>query len=87
MKYVLFYETAPDAAATIQAHATAHRARWAEFREQGTLIAIGPFADGTGALAVFSSQAAAEQFASGDPFVLHGAVGSWSIREWHEVLL
>jgi uncharacterized protein len=87
MKYVLFYETAPAAAATIQAHVAEHRARWADFREQGTLIAIGPFADGTGALAVFTSQTAAEQFAGGDPFVLHGAIGNWSIREWNEVLL
>jgi uncharacterized protein YciI len=87
MKYVLLYEIEPDAAGTIRAHMTEHRARWEECRKQGTLLAIGPFTDGAGALGVFTSREAAEEYARGDPFVLHGAVATWSVREWHEVLL
>jgi uncharacterized protein YciI len=28
---------------------------------------------------------AAMEFASGDPFVKHGVVSAWQIREWREV--
>jgi hypothetical protein len=31
------------------------------------------------------AQEAAEEFASGDPFVLNGVVSKWYIREWREV--
>ena len=29
---------------------------------------------------------AAEEFAKGDPLVVHGVVASWFIREWNEAL-
>ena len=87
MKYVVFYETAPDTAAKLSDHFPAHRARWAVFREQGTLLAIGPFSDRSGAMGVFTMRAAAQEFAEGDPFVLNGAIQSWSIREWNEAVL
>jgi uncharacterized protein YciI len=87
MKYVLFYETAPDAGASIAELFPAHRARWQGCLEQGTLLAIGPFSDGSGAMGVFTTRAAAEEFATGDPFVLHGVIKNWYIREWHEALL
>ena len=87
MKYVLFYDMTTDSAAVIAEHMAAHRARWAQCQAQGTLLAIGPFTDRTGALAVFTTREAAVQYAEGDPFVLHGAVRSWSVRGWHEVLL
>ena len=87
MKYVLFYDMAADSAAVIAEHMAAHRARWAECQAQGTLLAIGPLTDRTGALAVFTTREAAVQYAEGDPFVLHGAVRDWSVREWNEVLL
>jgi uncharacterized protein YciI len=86
MKYVLLYETAGGSADLIQQHAAAHRARWGEFQEAGSLLLIGPFADRSGAMAVFTSQAAAEEFAAGDPFVLHGVVATWQVKEWMEAL-
>lgn len=86
MKYVLFYESAGAPADLIQQHFPAHRARWHEFHQAGSLLLIGPFTDG-GAMSVFSSRAAAEEFAAGDPFVLHGVIGNWHIREWSEALL
>jgi hypothetical protein len=89
MKYVLFYDfgTDADADAVIGEHMAAHRARWEQCQARGTLLAIGPFTDRAGALSVFTTREAAVEYAEGDPFVLHGAVSSWSVREWHEVLL
>jgi len=29
---------------------------------------------------------AAEEFAKGDPFVVHGVAASWFIRDWNEAL-
>ena len=86
MKYVLFYESAPDASQTAPLHFAEHRARWAEFAERSSLLLIGPFTDGAGAMAVFATKAGAEEFATGDPFVLRGVVTGWSIKEWNEVL-
>jgi len=87
MKYVVLYEIAADATPKLREHFPAHRAWWGEFREQGTLLAIGPFSDASGAIGVFTTREAAEEFVAGDPFVASGAVGNWTIREWNEVLL
>ena len=48
MKYVLFYESAPDAAATAPLHFSAHKALWSQYAESGSLLLIGPFSDGSG---------------------------------------
>ncbi len=40
-----------------------------------------------GALAVFTSRAAAERFAESDPFVTNGVVESWDVRGWREAIL
>ena len=86
MKYVLFYDSAPDVRQTAPRYFADHRARWATFAERGSLLLIGPFTDGSGAMGVFATRADAEEFAAGDPFVLNGVVTGWSIREWNEVL-
>lgn len=87
MKYVLFYESAEDAPAKVPTHVGAHRARWAEFHARGSLLLIGPFSDGSGAMGVFQSRETAEEFARDDPFVVHGVVRDWYIREWNEALV
>jgi uncharacterized protein len=86
VKYVLFYESADDVAEKAPLHFPAHRARWQEFHERGSLLLIGPFSDRSGAMSVFTTRAAAEEFAAGDPFVLHGVIRNWYIREWMEAL-
>ena len=65
----------------------AHRARWKVFRERGTLLLIGPFANPRdAAMTVFTTHEAAEEFATTDPFVLNGVVAAWTIKAWNEVL-
>lgn len=88
MKYVLFYEAAPDVLQKAPLHIAAHRARWSEFAKARTLLMVGPFADpAQGAMGVFTTREAAEAFAQGDPFVLNGVVAHWFIREWMEALV
>jgi uncharacterized protein YciI len=88
MKYVMFYESSPGAPQRGAELAPAHQARIREFAGRGTLLMIGPLEDpGTnGALAVFTTREAAEEFAKEDPFVLGGVVHSWRVLEWSEIL-
>ena len=87
MKVVMFYEVAQDGLTKAQANYEAHRARLDEFHTRGVLLMAGPFANPTeGAMGIFTSREAAEEFIGGDPFVLHGVVGKWRLVEWNEVL-
>jgi uncharacterized protein len=88
VKYVVTYEAAEDIASKAPAHYPAHAARAREFHARGELLMIGIFADPQvdGAMGIFASRDAAETFVRGDPFVVHGVVREWRIREWNEVL-
>jgi uncharacterized protein len=87
MKYVLFYELADGTLPKIPQHFPGHRARNLEFQARGTLLMSGPFADPSqGAMAVFTTREAAEEFVRGDPFVVGGVVARWHVREWKEGL-
>jgi uncharacterized protein YciI len=86
VKYVVSYESADDVRAKAPIHFPAHRARWQEFRDRGELVMIGTFSDRSGAMGIFTTREAAEEFVNGDPFVLHGVVRSWQIKEWNEAI-
>ena len=88
MKYVLFYESADDVLSKAPEHFPAHSERVDEFHATGTLLMVGTFGDPQkeGSMAIFTSREAAEEFVAGDPFVEHGVVRAWEIREWDEVL-
>ena len=88
MKYVMFYESAPGAPEAGRHLVPAHQERIREFAGRGDLLLIGPLEDpGTnGALAVFGTREAAEEFAKDDPFVTGGVVRSWRVLEWQEIL-
>ncbi len=87
MKYALIYESGDDVGEKAPIHFPAHRARWHEFHARGVLLMIGPFSDRQGALGIFTTREAAEEFAREDPFVVHGVVrGDWQVREWNEAL-
>jgi uncharacterized protein YciI len=88
VKYVLFYVSGDDVASRAHAYFPAHRERYLESHAQGTLLMVGTFEDPQreGAMAVFTTREAAEDFARGDPFVLAGIVRSWRVLAWNEVL-
>lgn len=88
MKYVVLYEPAADVASKAPAHFPAHKARIDEFAARGDILMVGTFGDpqAEGSMAIFPTRAAAEAFVEHDPFVLHGVVRGWQLREWNEVL-
>ena len=88
MLYLLRYEMAPSAGREKLVELfPAHREAWLKYRNDGTLVAIGPMEDpAEGALGVFTTRTAAEEFAHEDPFVMEGVVGAWKILPWREAL-
>jgi uncharacterized protein YciI len=88
VKCVLLYQSAPGVGATAPAYDAAHSARVREFHARGSLLMIGVFARAQedGAMGVFTTREAAEEFARDDPFVVNGVVGSWGLRDWNETL-
>ena len=87
-KYVLFYESAANVLENAPKHFAADSERLYEFHGRGTLLMVGTFGDPQeqGSMAIFTSREAAEEFVSGDPFVLNGVVRGSEIRAWNEVL-
>ncbi len=87
MKYVLFYGGAENLELARELF-PAHRAAWKDFLDRKQLLMIGPFSDPRqGAMGVFATRAAAEEFVRIDPFVLRGVVKSWELREWLEAVV
>jgi uncharacterized protein len=89
MHYLLFYEVSDDYVEKRAPFRAEHLkyARAAEVR--GELVLGGAFANPVdGALLVFqgSSPSVAEEFAANDPYVLHGLVKGWRVREWTTVV-
>lgn len=82
LRYVLFYDSGDLSLAA--EHFPSHQARYEEFMSRGVLLSLGPFSDRANSMAIFTSREAAEEFAAGDPFVEHGVVSAWRIREWRE---
>jgi uncharacterized protein YciI len=89
VKYVVIYESPPDLdLERVREHFPAHREWWLGFREQGTLLAVGPMEDPRdGAMSVFTTREAAEAFVAGDPFVTERLMAGYRILGWNEVLL
>ena len=88
MKIVSFYEMAPDALSKVTTHYPAHRARLDEFHARGVIVAAGPLGNPPeGAMAVFTTREAAEEFVQGDPFVINGLVSKWSLVEWNAAFI
>ena len=87
MLYAVFYETAADGLAKVPEVMPGHREHWRRFLADGTLKLIGPFNPPShGALGIFTTREAAEDFATHDPFVLHGVVARWRLEEWMEAV-
>ena len=87
MKCVMFYETAADGLAKAPRNYPAHKARIDEFAQRGVLLMVGTWANpADGALGIFTSREAAEEFVRGDPFVENGVVGKVTFKDWNEIL-
>ena len=88
MKIVSFYEMAPGALSKVMDHYPAHRARLDEFHARGVLLMAGPLGNPPeGAMAVFTTREAAEEFIKGDPFVTNGLVSKWRLVEWNAAFI
>jgi uncharacterized protein YciI len=88
LKYVLFYESAEDVLEKAPLHQTEHGRHMREVQARCELLMTGPFGNPVeeGAMSIFTSRAAAEDCAMGDPFVLNGVVARWYVRDWDEGL-
>jgi uncharacterized protein YciI len=88
-KAVVFYHSAGDVLDRAPAHMAAHGACIDEFHARGDLLLVGTFGDPVreGALCVFRSRSAAEEFVTRDPFVTEGLVVRYEIRDWNEILV
>jgi uncharacterized protein YciI len=65
-----------------------HRQYLASLREQGQLVASGPFTDDSGALIIFEAtdREQAEGFLKGDPFYRNGIFLHYQLRPWNPVI-
>lgn len=87
MKTLMFYETSPEAMPRAMEHFPAHRARLDAFHARGVLLMAGPYGmPPVGALGIFTSREAAEEFAKEDPFVVNGVVSRVVYHDWNEIL-
>jgi uncharacterized protein YciI len=89
MHYLLFYDVVPDYAERRKAFRNEHLALARSAHARGELVLGGALADPVdGAVLLFrgESPAAAEAFAAADPYVRHGLVTRWRVREWTTVV-
>jgi uncharacterized protein YciI len=90
MHYLLFYEKAPDYAARQGPLHSAHLAHLRAAVRRGEVLLGGSLPDPVDGSAVLLFQAdspgTVAACAAADPFVLHGVVCRWWVREWQMVL-
>jgi uncharacterized protein YciI len=88
MHYLLMYDYVPDILERRAAHRAAHLAHARAAVERGDLVLGGALNPPDGAILLFrgDSPAAAEAFVVADPYVVHGLVTGWRIREWTTVV-
>jgi uncharacterized protein YciI len=87
--YLLFYDTVGDYLERRKPFRAAHLQYAREAVARGELVLGGAFADpADGAVLLFrgASPAAAERFATSDPYVTNGIVEAWRVREWTTVV-
>lgn len=84
--FLLIYDLTPDYLDRRPEFRGAHLAlAWAA-AERGDLLMGGALADPTDtAMLLFTTAEAAQAFAATDPYVTHGLVRSWKVREWMTV--
>ncbi len=89
MHFLLFYEVADDYVARRAPFRDAHLQKGWEAVRRGELLLGGALADPVDvAVLLFQGDSAevAEKFARADPYVIHGAVKRWYVRQWTTVV-
>jgi uncharacterized protein len=87
--YLLMYDLAPDYLERRGEFRTDHLKLAWDAQQRGELVLAGALADpADGSVLLFSgdSPEAAERFAKSDPYVLHGLVTTWRVRQWTTVV-
>jgi uncharacterized protein YciI len=87
--YLLMYELAPDYLERRGEFRTEHLKLAWEAQARGDMVLAGALADpADGAVLLFSSDSPepAERFAAADPYVRHGLVARWRVRQWNTVV-
>lgn len=84
--FAVIWDYAGGAAVT-EALRAAHGEHIRQLVENGALLEAGSWADGSGALLVFSTEDRAEldSLIAADPYMTSGVVARNDIREWHVV--
>lgn len=82
--FAVDYTYAPDQAALRDEHRPAHRRWLGERHAAGEVLAVGAYADGSGALLIVAAddQQAAAALLADDPFAHAGAIAGTLVREW-----
>lgn len=85
LHFMLTYDVGPDFPLRREAFRAEHLSLAWKSAEAGELVLAGALEEGSGqALLLFKgSRAAAERFAQSDPYVRHGLVRQWRVRQWH----
>ena len=87
MYFALFYDTVDNFIERRQPYRQEHLTLEQAHRD-GRLLFAGALKPADGALIIFrgESSADAEAFARKDPYVTHGLVKNWRVREWAVVI-
>lgn len=89
MHYLLTYDLAPDYLERRGQYRDAHLALAWQAQERGEIIVAGALAEPAD-MAVLMFQGAspevAERFAKADPYVIHGLVTGYRVRQWNTVV-
>jgi uncharacterized protein YciI len=88
MHYLLMYDVVQDYAERRAPLRAAHITLARKAVERGELVLGGALNPPEGVMLLFKgdSPAAAEAFAKADPYVQHGIVTAWKVREWTTVV-
>jgi uncharacterized protein len=88
MLFAVIGRSAGKTRAEVMAVYPRHKAFLDQFLARGEVVGVGPFTDaGGGNMALLRTRAAAEAFASGDPFFLEGLVRDYQIKDWGDQML
>ncbi|KNC18999.1 hypothetical protein AC792_08840 [Arthrobacter sp. RIT-PI-e] len=86
--FAVEYVYNPDSEELRTEHRPEHREWLQGLVEQGRVLASGPFADGSGALLIFTADTEADltQLVGQDPFAREGAISGVRTTEWNALV-